>query len=229
MAEQTADPPPTKPEQRRSRRFPVVVPVEVKWQEPSGKICKEAVQAREVNAHGGLLDMKVYPWVSGDLELTNLLSGDSAKAHVVGTGRSKDGVFVGVAVALMFPNETFWGVNFQLRKTSADLANIEQAIESGGVDPRILREFREAVDYVRKAAWVVQEWQERQLQKHDPQTVLPLLTAERIRRATQLNKAIATDLAAHELTSETAGLEELFQAVESLYQRVADLLRNREA
>ena len=108
MAEQTADPPPTKPEQRRSIRFPVVVPVEVKRQEPSGKICKEAVQAREVNAHGGLLDMKVYPWVSGDLEQTNLLSGDSAKAHVVvvGTGRSKDGVFVGVAVALMFPGSS---------------------------------------------------------------------------------------------------------------------------
>ena len=62
MAERTADQPPTKPEQRRSRRFPVVVPVEVKWQEPSGKIFKEAAQAREVNAHGGLLDMKVYPW-----------------------------------------------------------------------------------------------------------------------------------------------------------------------
>ena len=34
MAEGTADHP---PEHRRSRRFPVVIPVEVKWQEPSGK------------------------------------------------------------------------------------------------------------------------------------------------------------------------------------------------
>ena len=148
---------------------------------------------------------------------------------MVGTARSKVGAFLGIAVALAVPSETFWGVNFQLRKTSVDLANLEQAIGSGGVDPRILREFREAVDYIRKAAWVVQEWQERQLQKHDPQTVLPLLTVERIRRAIQLNKAIATDLAAHELTSETAGLEELFQAVESLYQTVAELLREREA
>ena len=228
MAERTADPPPRGTEQRRGMRFPVVIPVVVKWQEPGGKIFKEAAQAREVNALGGLLDMKVYPWAGGDLELTNLLSGQSAKARVVGTRRSNDAAFLGVAVALVVPNETFWGVNFQLRKTSADLANIEQAIGSGGVDPGILREFREAVDYVRKAAWVVQEWQERQLQKHDPQTVLPLLTAERIRRATQLNKAIAADLAARELTSEAAGLEELFQAVESLYQGVADLLKGRQ-
>ena len=67
----------------------------------------------------------------------------------------------------------------------------------------------------------------RPLLRDAPPTRLPLLAAERIRRATQLNKAIATDLAAHELTSETAGLEELFQAVESLYQRVADLLKGR--
>lgn len=68
---------------------------------------------------------------------------------------------------------------------------------------------------------MVQELQERQLQKHDLQTVLPLLTAERIRRATQLNQAIATDLAARELTSETAGLEELFQAVFSRQRKQA--------
>ena len=73
-------------------------------------------------------------------------------------------------------------------------------------DPRILREFREAVDYVRKATWVVQEWQARQLQKHDPQTVLPLLTAERIRRATQLCDVIIADSATHEVTRETVGI-----------------------
>ena len=48
MDDRTADQPPI--EQRRSSRFSVVVPVEVKWQEPSGKIVKEAAQAKEVNA-----------------------------------------------------------------------------------------------------------------------------------------------------------------------------------
>jgi len=225
MDERTADQPPTKPEQRRSSRFPVVVPVEVKWQDPSGKIFKETAQAKEVNAQGGLLEMKIYPWVGGDLELTNLHLGQSTQARVVGTRRSKDGAFLGVAVALAVPNESFWGVNFQLKKTSADLAKIEQTIKSGGVDPRILKDFRDAVDYVRKTAWAVQEWQERQLQKHDPQTVLPLLTAERIRRATQLNKTISADLATHEVTRETTGIDEFYRTVESLYRRLADLLR----
>ena len=34
MAERTADPPPRRTEQRRGMRFSVVIPVEVKWQEP---------------------------------------------------------------------------------------------------------------------------------------------------------------------------------------------------
>jgi len=223
MAEQTADRPATKKEQRRSVRFPVVVPIEVKWREDSGQSVKERAQAREVNAQGGLLDMKTYPGTARQLEITNLLSGQAQEARVVALRSSKEGAALGVAVELLAPNETFWGVNFQLRKTSAELVKIEQVIKSGGVEPRILREFRDAVDYVRKTAWAVQEWQERQLQKHDPQTVLPLLTAERIRRATELSKAIMTDLAAQQVTRETAGIDEFSRAVESLHQHVANL------
>jgi hypothetical protein len=139
-----------------------------------------------------------------------------------------DGGSVRVAVELLAPSETFWGLNFQLRKTSAELAKIQQALKSGAIEPRILEEFRDSIDYVRKTAWAVQEWQERQLKKHDPQTVLPLLTAERIRRATQLSKAVTTDLAAHQVTRETPGMEELFRAIEGLYQSVADLFPDRK-
>ena len=218
MDERAAERPPTKTEQRWGIRFPVVVPIEAKWQQASGKSVKETAQATEVNAQGGLLDMKTYPSVGSQLELTNLLSGEAFQARVVGTRRSKEGKVLGIAVKLLIPSETFWGVNFQLKKTSAELFKVEQAIKSGSVDVRILMEFRDAVDYVRKTAWAVQEWQERQLQKHDPQTVLPLITGERIRRATQLSKAITTDLAAHEVTRETAGIDEFFRAVKSVYE-----------
>jgi len=59
--------------------------------------------------------------------------------------------------------------------------------------------------------------------------VLPLLITERIRRATQLNKAIETDLATHEATGETTGMDEFLRSVESLYQRVADLRKDDDA
>ena len=212
-------------EKRRGSRFPVVVFVEAKWQSLAGEIAKETAQAMEVSALGGLLDMKTLPRVGSEVELTNLLSGETARARVVGTRLPKDGGPPKVAVELLLRSDTFWGLNFQLRRTSAELVRIEQEIKAGGIDTRILEEFRDSVDYVRKTAWAVQEWQERQLQKRDPQTVLPLITSERIRRATQLSLAITSDLAAHQVTRETTGVRELFQAVESLYPRVASLFR----
>src|SRR5919108_6076349 len=214
---------PLQKEKRRGSRFPVVVFVEAKWQVLSGETAKETAQAMEVSALGGLLDMKTFPRVGSELELTNLLSGETARARVVGTRLPKGGSVPKVAVELLPRSETFWGLNFQLRKTSAELVRIEQEMKVGGIDARILEEFRDSVDYVRKTAWAVQEWQERQLQKRDPQTVLPLITSERIRRATQLSIAIKTDLEAHQITRETTGMRELFQAVESLYPRVAGL------
>lgn len=211
-------------EKRRGSRFPVVVFVEAKWQGLGGEAVKETAQAMEVSALGGLLDMKAFPRVGSELELTNLLSHETARARVVGTRLLKDGA-PKVAVELLPRSETFWGLNFQLRKTSAELVRIEQEMKVGGIEPRILEEFRDSVDYVRKTAWAVQEWQERQMQKHDPQTVLPLITSERIRRATQLSLAITTDLAAQQVTRETTGMRELYQAVEGLYPRVASLFR----
>ena len=229
MDEQTKNGLPIKTEKRRGHRFPVVVPVKARWQDASGKGIQVTAQAKEVNAHGGLLEMKNYPSVGSQLELTNLLTNETYRARVVAPRRSKDGQALGVAVELLIPSETFWGVNFQLRKTSAELFRLEQEIRTGGIDARILTDFRDAVDHVRKTAWAVQEWQERQLLDHDPRTVLPLLTTERIRRAAQLIDAIAADLAAQEVTPETAGVRDLFQAVGRANQLLADLLRDGEA
>ena len=224
MDERSPGQPPVRKEKRRGSRFPVVVFVEAKWPVLGGYL-KETAQALEVSALGGLLDMKSYPSVGRELELTNLLSGQVARVRVVGTRPSKEGGAPRVAVELLTPSDTFWGLNFQLHKISAELVKIEQEIKAGGMDSRILREFRDSVDYVRKTAWAVQEWQERELQKHDPHTLLPLITSERIRRGTQLNRAITTDLETQEVTRETVGMHEFFQAVEGLYSRVAVLFR----
>lgn len=224
MEEVLTNPPRTKTEQRRGSRFPVVVPVQAKWQEATGKTVVETAQAREVNAQGGLLSMKTFPSVGSQLELTNLLSGETYRARVVAI-RRKEGAVLGVAVELLIPSETFWGVNFQLKKTSAELLKLEQAIRTGGIDQRILTDFRDAVDHVRKTAWAVQEWQEREITHHDPHTLIPLLTSERIRRAAQLGKSIIKDLTSQEVNRDTPGVEQLFEAVTRMHQLLADLLR----
>jgi hypothetical protein len=212
---------------RRSRRFPFLSPVEATWQEKDGKIVRESGQATEVNAQGGLLEMKSYPAVGSQIELRNLLSHQTLQARVVGLRRNPEGRLLGVAVELLVPSETFWGVNFQLRKACADLVKLEYEMRSGPIDQRVLREFRDAVDNVRKMAWAVQEWQERESRNQDPRSVLPLLTAERIRRATQLCDAISTAAAVHELARETVGIREFLQAVERVHQSLEDLFKDR--
>jgi len=82
---------------------------------------------------------------------------------------------------------------------------------------------------VRKTAWAVQEWQERQLRRQDPRTVLPLLTAERIRRATQLCDAITMASIANEVTFTTVGIDEFLRAVERVHQRLLDVVKDRKA
>jgi len=114
----------------------------------------------------------------------------------------------------------------RLRTLGANLREMEKAIESGRrVDTVVLRDFREAVDNIRKTSWVVQQWLEKQAEKSDPYPLLPLLAEERIRRATELCLNLAGDLVAMEITYEAEGLRELSQAVAALYKPLAPLYK----
>ena len=228
MAQTISNQIPSSADGRRSRRFPFISPVEATWQETDGRIIREAGQATEVNTQGGLLDMKTCPAVGSQIELTNLLSRESMHARVVSLRRNSEGRLLGVAVELLVPSETFWGVNFQLKKACADLVQLEYDMRSSPIDPGVLNEFRDTVDNVRKIAWAVQEWQERQSRHQDTNSLLPLVAAERIRRATQLCDSLATATYAHELARETVGMDEFFLAVERVHKGLSELFKDRK-
>jgi hypothetical protein len=223
MGKLATDPQTTQETRRRSERFPVAVPLEVRWNTSEGKTVQADAEATEVSAQGALLQMKTCPPAGADIELTHGFSRETAKARAVGLRYSKERAVPAIAVELAVPSETFWGVTFRLKKTSAELLTLEQVIQSGGIDDRVLREFLDAVDHIRKTAWVVQEWQERRVHQRDAQTVLSLLVTERIRRATQLNNDLAADLNANELSREISGISDLFRAVELVYHYLAGL------
>jgi len=209
-----------------------VVPVKVKGLEPSGASVIEFGEAKEVNMHGGLLEMKGRPAINSVIELTNLSSTRTASAQVISHRLSNEGGVLGLAIELLTPSETFWGVTFRLKVAIDDLLKLEKDMKdsrSGAMDPRVLREFRDAVDYVRKTAWALQELQERQAHQRDIGTVRSLLTDERVRRATQLSKALASDLDSHEVSDGTPGAAELFRAIEILHQRLTDLFKLPES
>jgi hypothetical protein len=213
-------------ERRRSNRYPLVIPIHLQWPSPGGQAHTAHAQGKEANLHGGLLEFMEadrYPTEGTEVELINLISSHKAKARVSSIRRSSTGALMGVAVELLPPNEEFWGLTFQLRRATGELQKLENGIKAGEIDPYVLREFRDAVDYIRKTAWAVQEWQERRVQQRDTATVIPLLVAERIRRGTQLYEALTADLKSHAIRPEATEMADLFHAVEHLYEELKQL------
>jgi len=116
-------------------------------------------------------------------------------------------------------------VSERLKAATDELQKLEQLVISGDCSPRVLSEFRGAVDSMRQTAWAVQQWIELQRQNRDPYTVMGLLSEERVRRATQLARDLRIDLESLELSVETEGLDNLFQATKGLFERLAPLFR----
>ncbi len=207
-------------EKRSSRRFALCIPLTVSWQEPNGDTIEETGTATEVSAGGAVIEMGRFPSAGSEISLVEKSSDQKMMARVVRVQSKAGRGGYRVFVQLSRPGERFWGLDFRLKKSTADLVELEQSLTSGNTDPQVLREFRDAVDYVRKAAWVVQEWQERQSHSRDVSTILPLLMFERIRRTTQLCKVIAAEIQNHAASAESLGIGELSAAIEDLRARL---------
>ncbi len=206
---------------RRSHRFSLVLPLKVEWFTAGGSPFQQDAYAREVSATGGLLHMLNFPAPGQIITITNPATGQTCQAKAVALRQSPVGEVLGVAVELISASETFWGLSFRIKKASNDLVKLEEALRAGGVDQQVLRDFRDAVDYARKTAWVVYEWQERQLRHRDTATVLPMLAAERVRRAIQLAQAIAADIDAQRISADSPALADFLQAVDQIQARTA--------
>lgn len=117
-------------------------------------------------------------------------------------------------------------LTMRLEAATSELRELEELVRSGDLDPRVLSEFRGAVDFIRTTSWAVQQWVGLEQKKSDPYTVLPMLAAERVRRATQLARDLSLDLQAVEVDFETPGLKQLYDAIDDLHQRLAVLCKS---
>jgi hypothetical protein len=114
-------------------------------------------------------------------------------------------------------------ISERLKRATSELYELEQLVLSGSFSPRVLSEFRSAVDNVRQTSWAVQQWIGLQEQSRDPYSVMNILSTERVRRATEINKDLAIDLQSLEVGLETGGLKELYRAVTDLQESLAPL------
>lgn len=217
----------TNVERRKSNRFPVVVPIEVSWRGPDGIAVKEEAVARQVNANGGFLKMSNYPELGSRITLANFLSAQTAEARVLAAPHAREGVANGIIVELIVPNASFWGVDLQVKKTIVELQNLEKLLECEDLDLRLVKEYRDAVDYIRTAAATLQQLRECQFGGSDEGTLLSTLATDRIRRTINLCLEVSADLDAGRLKSESKGVDELYRATEDLHNRIRPVGKGR--
>ena len=86
-------------------------------------------------------------------------------------------------------------INGKLRKLTVKLRSLDRRLKSNpSLDGAALREFREALDNTRLTAWSVSELLNARQSRKDPQAVISFLTAERLRRFSQMARDLSSDL-----------------------------------
>lgn len=213
----------SKLERRKETRFPVSIPMQASWKGADGVQVTEEGVARQVNAHGGLLEMASYPDLGTRVTLTNPLSGETMEARVLATPNSREGVAHGIIVELVSPDEGFWGVSLQVKKAGVELQRLEKSLRTQNVDLRLLKEFRDAIDYLQAIAGSVQQTRQRQMDG-DEESADSWLVGERIRRTINLCLEVLADFDAGRITEDTKGVPELLESVEQISQRFRSLL-----
>ena len=86
-------------------------------------------------------------------------------------------------------------ISVRLQNVTNELRQIQDLLTmEENVDPRLLTDFRDAVNRVRNTAWAVEQYANSKTTDTDPQTVSSVLAGERVRVAYQLCRLIQSDL-----------------------------------
>jgi hypothetical protein len=106
----------------------------------------------------------------------------------------------------------------------SELRNLQDLLLSDDVDPRLLTDFRDALNRTRNTAWAVQQYLACLTTEADPASLMNILAAERIRVAYQLGHAVVADLQKPDLKLQPGQLLELYKVTKELSARLAELV-----
>ena len=104
----------------------------------------------------------------------------------------------------------------RLKKLTAELIDLQDALKTDEVDPVALQDFRSIVNIIRHYGWVLQQWIEQQKGAEQAFPLAVMLLRERIRLAVQLLQSMSADVAqgidfeADQMHSLQAAARELF-------------------
>jgi len=116
-------------------------------------------------------------------------------------------------------------ITVRLQRVANELRQVEDLLASEEeLDPRILADFRDAVNRVRNTVWGMEQYANSKTTETGPKTVLTVLAGERVRVAYQLCKLVQADLANPDIQFQKGQLLQLGHATQELTRQLSEIV-----
>jgi hypothetical protein len=112
----------------------------------------------------------------------------------------------------------------RLESAISELQGLHELLLSGDLDPRVLADFRDALNRVRTAAWAAQQYVARKETNEDSSSVLAFLVGERIRATYNLCQGLSDDLKRTDIKFQTGSLVQLHEVTKALTEQLNDII-----
>ena len=113
-------------------------------------------------------------------------------------------------------------VSERLASAITELRALQGPLLTATVDPRVLTDFRDALNRIRNTAWAAQQSANAPLFDQGATTVASYLTSERIRAAYQLCRSLHDDVCRDDIEFQKGPLVELYGAAKTLVEELKD-------
>ena len=108
-----------------------------------------------------------------------------------------------------------------------ELQRLHEVLLSDDLEPRVLSDFRDAVNRVRTAAWAAQQYVAYKETQQDSNSVFSFLVGERIRATYQLCQAISDDLKRTDIDFQAGSLVQLCEVTKALTEQLNGVICRR--
>jgi hypothetical protein len=115
-------------------------------------------------------------------------------------------------------------VSERLASAITQLRALQEPLLTAEVDPRVLTDFRDALNRIRNTAWAAQQSANAPLFDQGAATVASYLTAERIRAAYQLCRSLHGDICRNDIEFQKGPLVELYRVAKILVDELKERL-----
>jgi hypothetical protein len=114
-----------------------------------------------------------------------------------------------------------------LEQAIVELQRLHEILLAGDLEPRVLADFRDALNRARTAAWAAQQYVARRETQQDSSSVLSFLVGERIRATYQLCQAIGDDLRRTDIDFQAGSLIQLHEVAKALTEQLKSVIDKR--